>query len=154
MRALILPAAMTLFTFAMDMPAGADVVPVASVAEAPPDATIRFTEGRLSAGIDRMWGRGKLSARYGDLRFSISGAPMSTRNTLTLAASGKVYHLDQPSDFAGTYVLSRASDASSDVHAESSMTNEHGVVIRFRVTSAYGTEIPTGGKVFIQLMSG
>jgi hypothetical protein len=133
---------------AMARPAGGAAP---EVFEVRPDATLRFSEGRLSTGLGYMWGRGRLTFYGSHHDFSISGAPVADVKAPNLTATGKVYYLTRLSDFSGKYTaVDMASRAAGDNDGVP-MRNEHGVVIMLRVVSAVPQESRAAGSVHIQL---
>jgi hypothetical protein len=119
--------------------------------EAQPDATLRLSEGRLSTGLSYMWGSGRLTFRDRHHDFNISGAPLAVVNAPSLSATGKVYHLTQLSDFAGTYTAADVPSATAGDEAGVPLKNEHGVLIMLRVAIAGSREARASGSVHIQL---
>ena len=130
---------------------GAVEGPTLPVNDAPPDATLMLNEGRLSTGVNYMWGRGQLKFRAGQHAVHISGAPVAVAGSLTLSAIGEVYCLTQLSDFSGTYSAVKAATPANSAGAAVSIRNEHGVLLVLRVAATTPPASHTSGNIRIQL---
>ena len=140
------------FTLAGGSPAsGAAEAPEVPVHGAPPDATLRLNEGRLSTGVDYMWGRGQLKFGARHLAFHISGTPVAAVDAPTLSATGEVYHLTRLSDFSGTYSVMNLAAMTDGGSAALPMRNEHGVLLVLHVAAATPQGGRPSGSVRIQL---
>ena len=99
---------------------------------APPPAWVELERTSVAAGLGIHWGGGTLQFEGRDYGFSVKGVSLGDLGASKLSALGNVRHLDNISDFAGTYVAVGAGIAAGPGVSAVTMRNEHGVVISLR----------------------
>ena len=65
-----------------------------------PDGTIKLSTGSVAAGVGFSWGSGVLTYQGKKYPISIDGLSVGDVGISKASATGKVYHLNQLSDFA------------------------------------------------------
>ncbi len=121
----------------------------ATSAMAAPDATINFSGGHVAfiAGVN--WGSGTLHYRGRSVAIKVSGIGVGSIGANSYSAQGEVYNLHSAHDIVGTYTAISASATAGAGAGVLDMTNEKGVEIKARSTSA-GLSLslaPTGMSV-------
>lgn len=108
----------------------------ATSALAQPDATINFSGGHVAFIGAVQWGSGTLHYRGKRIPISISGVGVGAIGANSFSATGDVFNLKDPHDIVGTYTTVAASATAGAGGGVLDMTNEKGVEIRARSTSA------------------
>jgi hypothetical protein len=103
--------------------------------EKKPDATLKLSEGQVSAGIGWSWGKGVLTFKGKDHKFKIDGLSVGDVGITEANAVGNVYHLKKLSDFNGTYTAFAAEGTVGGGAGVSTMKNQNGVVINLQSTT-------------------
>jgi len=112
---------------------------------APPPAWVEFERTSVAAGLGIHWGGGTLQFEGRDYGFSVKGVSLGDLGASKLSALGDVRHLDNISDFAGTYVAVGAGIAAGPGVSAVTMRNEHGVVISLR-SDLQGAQLTLGAE--------
>ena len=112
---------------------------------APPPAWVEFERTSVAAGIGINWGGGTLQFEGRDYGFSVKGVSLGDLGASKLSALGNVRHLDNISDFAGTYVAVGAGIAAGPGASAVTMRNENGVVITLR-SDLQGAQLTLGAE--------
>jgi hypothetical protein len=108
----------------------------APAAMAAPSATIHFSGGSVAFIGQVNWGGGTLNYRGKAIPLKITGIGVGAIGADKFDAEGEVYHLHRLGDIEGTYAAVNASATAGTGAGWVDMTNEHGVEIRARSTSA------------------
>ena len=113
-------------------------------ADQQPDATFKLTGGSVAAGVGYTWGHGTLHYNGTDYPFSISGLTLLDVGGERIDATGEVYNLSKPEDFAGNY--SGVAAGAALIYGASSgvMENHSGVVVHVH-TDATGADLKLSG---------
>jgi hypothetical protein len=124
----------------------------ATSAMAQPDGTISFHGGHVAfiAGVN--WGSGQLHFKGRRVPIKVSGIGVGSIGANSYSAQGEVYNLHNASDIVGTYTAISASATAGAGAGVLDMTNEKGVEIKARSTSA-GLALslaPTGMSIQLQ----
>jgi hypothetical protein len=101
-----------------------------------PDAHITFGGGTLAFIGSVQWGGGHLHYHGRDIPLRVNGIGVGAIGATKFSAEGEVYHLHRAHDIEGTYTAINANATAGAGAGEIDMTNEHGVEIRARATSA------------------
>ena len=112
---------------------------------APPPAWVEFERTSVAAGIGINWGGGTLQFEGRDYGFSVKGVSLGDLGASKMSALGNVRHLDEISDFAGTYVAVGAGIAAGPGASAVTMRNENGVVITLR-SDLQGAQLTLGAE--------
>jgi hypothetical protein len=112
---------------------------------APPPAWVELERTSVAAGLGIHWGGGTLQFEGRDYGFSVKGMSLGDLGASKLNALGNVRHLDDISDFAGTYVAVGAGIAAGPGVSAVTMRNEHGVVISLR-SELQGAQLTLGAE--------
>lgn len=99
------------------------------------DGTIKLSTGSVAAGVGFSWGSGVLTYQGKKYPISIDGLSVGDVGISKASASGKVYHLKQLSDFAGTYMAASAGATVGGGGGATAMQNQNGVVIKLVSTT-------------------
>nr|MBS0021515.1 hypothetical protein [Gammaproteobacteria bacterium] len=87
----------------------------------------------VALGIGYQWGSGTLTMYDGSVHeFKVSGLSVVDVGFSTVKASGQVYKLTDPKDFAGTYLAGTAGGALGKGGSVMTMRNSKGVVMRLQ----------------------
>jgi len=108
----------------------------ATSAMAAPDATIDFSGGHVAFIGAVQWGSGTLHYKGRRIPISVSGVGVGAIGANSFSARGEVFNLHDPHDIVGTYTTVAASATAGAGAGVLDMTNEKGVEIRARSTSA------------------
>jgi hypothetical protein len=108
-----------------------------------PSATLGFKSKSVALGAGVSWGDGVLSFQGRDYPFSISELSLLDFGASSVNATGRVYNLNNLSDFSGNYVATQATFAVAGGTGELTMTNSKGVVIAFSSKES-GTQLTAG----------
>jgi hypothetical protein len=95
--------------------------------------------------VGYQWGEGTLHYQGSDYPFSVSGLNVLAVGGTKIAATGEVYHLSKPEDFAGNYSGVAAGAALVEGGSTGVMQNHTGVVIRVHEQSS-GAELKLSGN--------
>src|SRR5262245_58268777 len=98
----------------------------------PPSGTLSISTTAIAVGIGVNWGGGILLTQGKHYRFTVQGLEVGAVGVSTVQATGKVYHLGQVADFAGTYVAAEGGAAVGIGVGVLTMRNQHGVVINLQ----------------------
>lgn len=112
---------------------------------APPPAWVEFERTSVAAGVGINWGGGTLQFEGRDYGFSVKGVSLGDVGASKMSALGNVRHLDEISDFAGTYVAVGAGIAAGPGASAVTMRNENGVVITLR-SDLQGAQLTLGAE--------
>jgi hypothetical protein len=112
---------------------------------APPPAWVEFERTSVAAGVGINWGGGTLQFEGRDYGFSVKGVSLGDLGASKMSALGNVRHLDEISDFAGTYVAVGAGIAAGPGASAVTMRNENGVVITLR-SDLQGAQLTLGAE--------
>ena len=124
----------------------------ATAAAAAPSATIRFSGGSVAFIGQVNWGSGTLNWHGRPIPLKVSGIGVGAIGADKFDAEGEVYNLRHLEDIEGTYAAVNASATAGAGAGWIDMSNEHGVEIRARSTSA-GLKLslaPTGMGVSLR----
>jgi hypothetical protein len=113
--------------------------------EEKPDATLKLSEGQVSAGIGWSWGKGVLTYKGKSHSFKVDGLSVGDVGITEANAVGKVYHLKKLSDFNGNYAAAAAEGTIGGGAGVSTMKNQNGVVINLQSTTQ-GVNIKLAGE--------
>jgi Cu/Ag efflux protein CusF len=87
----------------------------------------------VALGIGYEWGHGTLTMYDGSTHpFKVTGLSVVDVGISSIEASGEVYHLTDPKDFAGTYVAGAAGAALVKGGSVATMKNGQGVVMQLK----------------------
>lgn len=121
----------------------------ATSAMAAPDGTIQFSGGHVAFIGAVQWGSGTLHVHGRTVPIKVGGIGVGAIGANSFSAEGEVYHLRHVHDIVGTYTAVNASATAGAGAGVLDMTNEKGVEIRARSTSA-GLSLslaPTGMRI-------
>ncbi len=107
-------------------------VAAAAKDEKTPDATMRFSEGSVAAGIGWSWGRGDLLYQGKAYHFKVQGLSVAEVGVTKAEAVGNVYNLKNLDDFEGVYAAAGAEGTAGKGAGVSSLRNAKGVVINLK----------------------
>ena len=113
------------------------------------DASINFHGGHVAFIGAVQWGSGTLHFHGRRIPIKVGGIGVGAIGANSFNAEGEVYHLRNVHDIVGTYTAVNASATAGAGAGVVDMTNEHGVEIRARSTSA-GLSLslaPTGMRI-------
>ncbi|HVO47186.1 MAG TPA: hypothetical protein VMT29_12705 [Steroidobacteraceae bacterium] len=113
-------------------------------ADKAPDATFDLSATSIAAGVGYEWGKGTLHYRGGDYPFSVSGLDVLDVGGTKIVATGEVYHLSKPEDFAGSYGGVAAGATLVEGASTGVMQNHSGVVIHIREQTS-GADLKLSG---------
>ena len=114
-------------------------------ADKTPDATFDLSAKSIDVVVGYQWGEGTLHYQGSDYPFSVSGLNVLAVGGTKIAATGEVYHLSKPEDFAGNYSGVAAGAALVEGGSTGVMQNHTGVVIRVHEQSS-GAELKLSGN--------
>jgi len=109
----------------------------------PPSATLEVQAKSVALGAGYSWGDGTLNFKGKEYRFSVEGISLVNISFTRVNAKGKVYDLNNPADFAGSYVASQAAFALAGGKGDLTMRNGKGVTIHLQSAQA-GTGMSLG----------
>jgi hypothetical protein len=121
----------------------------ATSAMAQPDGTISFHGGHVAFIGAVQWGSGSLHFRGRRIPIKVGGVGVGAIGANSFSAEGDVYNLHRARDIVGTYTAINASATAGSGAGVVDMTNEKGVEIKARSTSA-GLSLslaPTGMRI-------
>jgi hypothetical protein len=104
-------------------------------ADTPPDATVDFSGGNVSAGVGYTWGNGTLHYQGKNYRFRLKGLSVPAVGAERIQASGEVFHLARLADFNGNYAAVSAGATVAGGASVADMKNQHGTVIHLHSTT-------------------
>lgn len=114
-----------------------------------PDATVEFNAVQAAYIGSATGGNGTLNFRGRTYRFGIGGAGIGGIGASTIAASGRVYDLNELSRFPGTYAQVRWGFALGNRSSgELWLRNQNGVVLRVQA-QRQGLMLSLGGDVMV-----
>ncbi len=117
--------------------------------EEKPDATLKLSEGQVSAGIGWSWGKGVLTFKGKDHKFKVDELSVGDFGITEADAVGNVYHLKKLSDFNGTYTAAAAEGTIGGGAGVSTMRNQNGVVINLQsMTQGVNVKLAAEGVKF------
>lgn len=108
-----------------------------------PAATLRLKSKSVALGAGVSWGDGTLTFQGRDYPFSVSELSLVDLGASSVSGTGKVYNLNNLSDFSGNYVATQATFAVAGGSGELTMTNAKGVVISL-TSQESGTQLTAG----------
>jgi hypothetical protein len=108
----------------------------ATSALAQPNCTISFHGGKVAFIAGVSWGSGALRCHGHSIPIKVSGIGVGAIGANSYSATGEVTNLRHTDDIAGTYTALAASATAGAGGGVLNMTNEKGVQIRARSTSA------------------
>lgn len=111
------------------------LVGLASAEDETPDATLTLSEGQVAIGIGWSWGGGILTFEGQEYPFKVGGLSVVDVGITKADAVGEVYHLENLSDFNGTYTGVGAEGTVGGGAGVSTMKNQNGVVIKLHSTT-------------------
>lgn len=94
-----------------------------------PSGTVSVELKSVAIGIGGQWGHGVLTFKGKDYKFKMNGFSVIDVGISKISATGKVYHLKNVSDFAGTYSAAEAALAIGGGAGAQTMKNQSGVVM-------------------------
>ncbi len=97
--------------------------------EKKPDATLKFSEGSVAAGIGWSWGKGLLNFQGKEHAFKVKGLSVGELGITKAEATGRVFNLKKLEDFNGLYAAAGAEGTIALGAGETAMKNNKGVVI-------------------------
>lgn len=106
-------------------------------------ATLRLKSKSIALGAGVSWGDGILTFQGKDYPFSVSELSLLDLGASSVSGTGKVYNLNNLSDFSGNYVATQATFAVAGGSGELTMTNAKGVVIAL-TSQESGTQLTAG----------
>lgn len=121
------------------------LVPDAAAADTAgkPDASLELSGGTVAIGVGIDWAEGTLSYQGRQVPLKVKGLSVARVGAGKISASGKVYHLANPADIAGTYAAVSAGVALAGGGSMTALRNEKGVVIELRSTTV-GVDLELG----------
>lgn len=108
-----------------------------------PSATINFKSKSIALGAGVSWGDGTLTFQGRNYPISVSELSLIDLGASSATGTGKVYNLNNLSDFSGNYVATQATFAARGGSGELTMTNAKGVVISL-TSQESGTQLTAG----------
>ncbi|MBW1842069.1 MAG: DUF1134 domain-containing protein [Deltaproteobacteria bacterium] len=99
-----------------------------------PSATVSIESTSVAIGIGVQWGDGVLTFQGKQYKFKIDGLSVIDLGVSKISAAGKVYHLKDVSDFAGTFTAAEAGIAIGGGVGAQTMKNQNGVVMNLTST--------------------
>jgi hypothetical protein len=99
-----------------------------------PSGTVSMETKAIAIGVGVSWGSGVLNLQGEEHTFKVRGLSVIDVGVSTASAVGEVYHLENVSDFAGTFTAAEAGIAVGGGAGAQVMKNQNGVVMR--LTSA------------------
>src|SRR5262245_25937951 len=109
----------------------------------PVSATLRLKSKSIALGAGVSWGDGILTFQGRDYPFSVSELSLIDLGASSVNGTGKIYNLNNLSDFSGNYVATQATFAVAGGSGELTMTNAKGVVIAL-TSQESGTQLTAG----------
>ena len=109
-----------------------------------PDGTIALHAGSVAAGIGISWGGGTLTYKGKDYPVDVKGLSVGDVGATKIEASGKVYNLNNLSDFNGNYTAVGAGLTVAGGGSVSAMKNQNGVTVEL-VSTTQGLKFALGG---------
>ena len=97
-----------------------------------PSGTLELKATSIALGVGVQWGDGKLKFKGKEYAFSVEGLSLVDLGFSSVSATGEVYDLKRVSDFAGTYVASKATFAVGGGKGDATLRNGNGVMIKIR----------------------
>lgn len=108
----------------------------ASTAEkATPSGKVTIESTSIAAGIGVTWGDGKLTLKGKTYPFSIDGLTLVDWGISKAQATGDVYNLTDPTQFAGTYLAAEAGITLAGGVGGMVLRNQNGVILHLRSVS-------------------
>jgi hypothetical protein len=108
----------------------------ASTAEkATPSGKVTIESTSIAAGIGVTWGDGKLTLKGKTYPFSIDGLTLVDWGISKAQATGDVYNLTDPAQFAGTYLAAEAGITLAGGMGGMVLRNQNGVILHLRSVS-------------------
>jgi len=108
-----------------------------------PSGTVKLKSKSIALGAGVSWGDGVLTFKGKDYPFSVSELSLLDFGASSVTGTGRVYNLNNLSDFSGNYVASQATFAAAGGSGELTMTNAKGVVITLSSQES-GTQLTAG----------
>ena len=108
-----------------------------------PSAALKLKSKSIALGAGVSWGDGILTFQGRDYPFSVSELSLLDLGASSVTGTGKVYNLNNLSDFSGNYVATQATFAVAGGNGELTMTNAKGVVITLSSQES-GTQLTAG----------
>ena len=108
-----------------------------------PSAALSLRSKSIALGAGISWGDGTLNFQGKDYPFSVSELSLLDLGASTVTGTGRVYNLNNLSDFSGNYVATQATFAVAGGAGELTMTNARGVVISLSSQES-GTQLTAG----------
>lgn len=93
------------------------------------DGHIELETTNIAAGVGLTWGDGVLVHEGRRYAFHVSGLSVAEIGFARSSAEGPVYHLENPEDLAGRYVVAEASASLGGGMGALMLTNQRGVAI-------------------------
>ena len=100
-----------------------------------PDATIEISGKTVAVGIGFSEAKGTLHYQGKSYPVEMHGLSIAQAGAANIKAAGEVYHLNRLQDVSGNYVAASAGAALVEGHSETTMKNEHDVVIKLHGTT-------------------
>jgi len=134
-----------LLTFTISLPAYAQQSPQ-------PSGTVTISEYELAYIFNGQMGGGKLNFKGNIYDFKLGGLGVGGIGVSHLTASGEVYHLDNVTDFPGTYAQASVGYSATDQgKGHIWLQNENGVVLHLK-TSQQGLGLTAGADGIVVKM--
>jgi len=101
-----------------------------------PSGTITLSSKSVAIGIGVQWGDGVLKFKGKEYKFEVNGLSIIDVGVSSITATGHVYHLNNVSDFTGTYVAAEVGIALGAGGGAQIMKNQNGVTMKLTSTKA------------------
>lgn len=108
---------------------------IANAESAKPDATLELSGKTVAVGVGVTEAKGTLHYQGQSYRVHMQGLSLAQVGASNIEATGEVYHLNRLQDVRGNYVAASAGAAVVDGHAETTMKNQNGVVIKLHAAT-------------------
>ena len=116
-----------------------------AAADDKPSGTVTIESKSVALGVGVSWGDGKLNYKGKTYSFSVKGLSIVDLGVSKVSAKGKVFHLNKPEDFAGTYAASEAGAAVGGGMSAVALKNQNGVVMELTSTQT-GVKLTLAGE--------
>lgn len=110
-----------------------------------PSGTVTIESTSVALGVGVSWGDGKLRYKDKTYAFSVRGLSVVDVGVSKVSARGKVYHLNQLKDFAGTFTAGQAGAAVGGGMSVVALRNQNGVVLELTATQT-GVKFTLAGE--------
>ena len=116
-----------------------------ATADDKPSGTVTMESKSVALGVGVTWGDGKLNYKGKTYTFSVKGLSVVDLGVSKVSATGKVFHLNKPEDFAGNYAAAQAGAAVGGGMSAVALKNQNGVVMELTSTQT-GVRLTLAGE--------